>query len=140
MQPSADWSRFRRMQTSLAVAGALALAACALDALRVSHAPSLARTAVVSVGILAVTVASALLIPPLRRRLRGHLMTSYRSGFGQGLVSVSVGLTVILGAAAFLLWRIHTEADPGAAFAAFAAGLGLLIAQVVLVSGPEEDF
>jgi hypothetical protein len=128
------------MQTSLALAAILAYAACALEAMRMPHTPNLPRTAVFSAGFFALTLAAALWIPVLRTAVQGHLLASYRTGFGQGLVSVSVSLTIILAAAAFLLWRIHGPDDPAPAFSAFAAGIGLLVAQVVLVRRLERAF
>ena len=121
------------MQISLALAAILAYAACVLEAWRLPHAPNLPRTAVFSAAFFVATVGAALWIPVLRTAVEAHLMTSYRTGFGQGLVSVAVSLTVILAAAAFLLWRIHGAGDPAPAFSAFAAGIGLLVAEVVLV-------
>jgi hypothetical protein len=133
METPSAWKKFRRMQTSLALAAILAYAACALEAWRLPHAPNLPRTAMFSAGFFMVTLAAALWVPMLRTAIQGHLMTSYRTGFGQGLVSVAVSLTIILAAAVFLLWRIHGPEDPAPAFSAFAAGIGLLVAQVVLV-------
>jgi hypothetical protein len=133
MAPSSAWKKFRRMQTSLALAAILAYAACALEAWRLPHAPNLPRTAVFSAGFFVATLATSLWVPVLRTAIEGHLMTSYRTGFGQGLVSVAVSLTIILAAATFLLWRIHGSGDPAPAFSAFAAGIGLLVAQAALV-------
>jgi hypothetical protein len=121
------------MQTSLALAAILAYAACALEAWRLPHPSNMPRTAAFSAGFFVVTLGAALCVPMLRTAIQAHLTTSYRTGFGQGLVSVAVSLTVILAAATFLLWRIHGAADPAPAFSAFAAGIGLLVAQVVLV-------
>jgi hypothetical protein len=121
------------MQTSLALAAILAYAACALEAWRLPHASNLPRTEVFSAAFFAATLCAAIWVPMLRAALEAHLMTSYRTGFGQGLVSVAVSLTVVLAAATFLLWRIHGSGDPAPAFSAFAAGIGLLVAQVVLV-------
>jgi hypothetical protein len=127
------------MQTSLALAAALAYAACALEAWRGPHAPGLARTMLFSLGFFAAALGATLFAPVLRIAIEGHLMTSYRTGFGQGLVSVAVGLTTILAAATFLFWRIHGAGDPAPAFSAFAAGIGLLVAQVVLVRKLERE-
>jgi len=52
---------------------------------------------------------------------------------------VAVSLTIILAAAVFLLWRIHGPDDPAPAFSAFAAGIGLLVAQVILVRRLERE-
>jgi hypothetical protein len=121
------------MQTSLALAAILGYAACALEAWRLPHPPNMPRTAVFSGAFFLVTLGAALWVPMLRTAIQAHLMTSYRTGFGQGLVSVAVSLSVILAAATFLLWRIHASGDPAPAFSAFAAGIGLLVAQVALV-------
>jgi hypothetical protein len=75
----------------------------------------------------------------LRSAIEAHLITSFRTGFGQGLISVAVSLTVILAAATFLLWRIEGSGDPAPAFSAFAAGIGLLVAQVLLVRRLERE-
>ncbi len=121
------------MHTSLALAAILAYAACAMEAWRLPHVANLPRTAAFSAFFFLGTLAATLWVPMLRNAIQLHLMTSYRTGFGQGLVSVAVSLTTILAAATFLLWRIHGSGDPAPAFSAFAAGIGLLVAQVVLV-------
>jgi hypothetical protein len=127
------------MQTSLVLAAALAFAACALEAWRMPSASNLPRTAAFSAGFFVMTLMAVLGVPMLRAAVERRLMTSYRTGFGQGLVSVAVSMTVILAAAAFVLWRIHGPADPAPAFAAFAAGIGLLAAQAVLVRTLERE-
>ena len=136
--PSA-WKTFRRMHIGLVLAGVLAWAACALEALRTPHVHSLARAGLFSAGFFGLTVAAVLWVPALRTAMKGHLLASYRTGFGQGLVSVTVSLTVILAAAVFLLWRVHGPRDPAPAFAAFAAGIGLLVAQAALIRQLERD-
>jgi hypothetical protein len=133
MATSSAWEKFRRMQTSLALAAMLAYASSALEAWRLPHTTNLVRTAAFSAGFCVATLVAALWVPVLRAAVETHLLTSYRTGFGQGLVSVAVSLTIILAAATFLLWRIHGPDDPAPAFSAFAAGIGLLIAQVLLV-------
>jgi hypothetical protein len=135
----AAWARFRRMQISLALAASLAYAACALEGWRRLGGAGLRGIVLLPGAVFGLTLAAALFVPPLRTAVSRHLLTSYRTGFGQGLVSVAVGLTVILAAAGFLLWRIHTPQDPAPAFSALAAGIGLLVAQVVLVRRLERD-
>jgi hypothetical protein len=139
METPSAWKKFRRMQTSLALASILAYAACALEASRLPQVPNLPRIAAFSAAFFLVTLVAALWIPMLRAAVQNHLMTSYRTGFGQGLVSVAVSLTVLLAAATFLLWRIHGRDDPSPAFSAFAAGSGLLVAQAVLVRRLERE-
>ena len=137
------WAKFRRMQTSLALVAILAYAAGALEAWRRLHFGNLQRTLVFPGTFMALSLCAALFLPALRIAISRHLLNSYRTGFGQSVISVLVGLGVILGAGGFLLWQIsgatHGGRDPGGAFSGFGAGIGLLIAQVVLVRRLERD-
>ena len=131
------------MQTSLALAAILAYAAGALEAWRTLQFGNPQRTLVFPGLFMALSLAGATLIPALRTAISRHLLNSYRTGFGQSVISVLVGLGVILGAGGFLLWQIHGAThggrDPGGAFSGFGAGIGLLVAQVVLIRRLERD-
>jgi hypothetical protein len=131
------------MQVSLALVGILAYAAGALEAWRLIPSGNPQRTAEFPGVFMALSLCAALFVPALRTAICRHLLTSYRTGFGQSVISVLVGLGVIVGAGGFLLWQIHAAAhggrDPGGAFSGFGAGIGLLLAQVVLVRRLERD-
>jgi hypothetical protein len=146
MSLSQSWRTFRRMQdTVLAVAG-LVYASAVVQAWRVLPGPGhlkLERTAIFPGLFLALSLAGALLAPPLRQALMRHLWISYRTGFGQSVISVLGGVGVLLGLAAFVFWQIHDGAHggryPGGAFSGYAAGIGLLAAESVLVRRIEAD-
>jgi hypothetical protein len=134
------------MQDSLAAAGGLAYAAGLVEAWRVlpfDYAVGVQRTLIFPGLFLTASFAAVVFIPVLRRAVSRHLLISYRTGFGQSVISVLVGLSVILGAGGFLFWRIHAALhggrDPGGAFSGFGAGIGLLMAQCVLVRRLERD-
>jgi hypothetical protein len=141
-----SWRNFRRMQhTTLAVA-MLIYAFSVLRAWQVpmvGHALKLARTALFPAAFLLVSLAAVLGVPMLRAALLRHLWASYRSGFGQSVISVLAGVGVMLVLAGFILWQVHQANQggryPGGAFSGYAAGIGLLIAQAILVRRMEAD-
>lgn len=127
------------MQVSLVLTGALVYAGGLAERVRLNRGLTpndVVHLLAIPAACLALTVAAVLLIPPLRRMIRGHLLASHRTGFGQSVISVVVGLGVIIAAGAFLIWRVQAAArggpDAAGAFSGFAAGLGLLLAQAVL--------
>jgi hypothetical protein len=89
------------------------------------------------------TLAIPLLAPPLRHMLKTHIWISFRTGFGQSVVSVLAVVLVLATAAAFIYFdtarSIHTGRFPQSAFSAYAAGLGVLLAQALLVRLIERD-
>ncbi len=134
------------MQNSLALSGLLAYAIGVMEAWRVmpgAAAAGLTRTVWIPGGFFLVSLGAVLLVRTLRELVRRHLLASYRSGFGQTIISVLAGLGVIIAAGGFLVWRIeiaaHGGRDPAGAFAGFGSGLGLLLAQALLTRGLERD-
>jgi hypothetical protein len=137
---------FRRMQDSLAVAAALIYAAAAVHAWRVlpdAGALKLQRFLLFPGLFLILSFCAVLFVPLLRAALSRHLLISYRTGFGQSVISVLVGVGVILAVAGFIFWQIHLAAHGaplrGGAFSGYAAGIGLLLAQTVIVRRLERD-
>jgi hypothetical protein len=137
---------FRRMQDTTLAVGALAYGAALVHAWRVLPGPSelkLQRTAIFPALFLTITPLAALLIPVLRATLTRHLWISYRTGFGQSVISVFGGVSVLIAACGFIFWQIHAAAHggryPGGAFSGYAAGIGLLLAQAILVRRIEAD-
>ncbi|MGI9170084.1 MAG: hypothetical protein ACR2FH_07920 [Caulobacteraceae bacterium] len=146
MAPRASWKTFRRMQDSLAAAAALIYAGAVLHAWRVlpsAGALRLQRTLIFPGLFLALSFAAALWIPPIRAAVSRHLWVSYRTGFGQSVISVLVGVGVVAAVAGFIFWQIHAALHggryPGGAFSGYAAGVGLLSAQALLVRRLEKD-
>jgi hypothetical protein len=146
MDERSSWLVFRRMQASVLAVGLLVYAGAALDAWQVlPRADGMRwRLTVLFPGVyLALTLVAALAIPAARRAITKHLWISYRTGFGQSVISVVVGLGLLVALAGLIVWQVHQLAhggtSPGGAFAGFGAGLGLLIAQVVLVRALEAD-
>jgi hypothetical protein len=109
----------------------------------VTETLKLLRTTVFPGAFLVASVGLVLFVPALSRLLTKHLWTSYRTGFGQSVISVIVGLGLMVVLAGLIVWQVHRlghgGTSPGGAFAGFGAGLGLLIAQVVLVRALEAD-
>lgn len=101
------------------------------------------RTVLLPGIFLALSLAAALLAPILRQALTRHLWISYRTGFGQSVISVLGGVGVLLALAGFVFWQINDAAHggryPGGAFSGYAAGIGLLVAQSILVRRIEGD-
>ena len=135
------------MQHTLIVVAGLIYAVAALEAWRRvpwrGQTLELLRTAVFPSAFLLVTVALILFVPVVSRLMTAHLWTSYRTGYGQSVISVLAGVGLILLLAGVMFWRIagaaHGGRDPAGALAAFASGLGLLIAQAVLLRRIEAD-
>ena len=144
MTDKAAWRVFRQMQTSVLSAGVLMYAAAALDAWQVlplSGDQKLRLTVLFPGGLLLLTLVVALALPAARRGIRRHLWLSFKTGFGQTLISVLVGLGLIVAVAGLIVWQVHHVATggtyPGGAFSGFGAGLGILLAQAILVRGLE---
>jgi hypothetical protein len=91
MDVSPAWRMFRRMQYSAFAAGALIYAAGAVHAWRVLPAApgvKLASMLLYPSLYFLVTLAVPLAAPPLRKLLRTHIWISFRTGFGQSVISV----------------------------------------------------
>ena len=144
MTDKAAWRVFRQMQTSVLAAGLLLYAMATLDAwqtLDLGPALKVRLTLLFPGGLMLLTLAAILAVPALRRAIRRHLWLSFNTGFGQTLISVLVGLGLIVAVAGLIVWQTHHVATggtyPGGAFSGFGAGLGVLLAQAILVRGLE---
>ncbi len=144
LKPS--WRIFRRMQsTAIAVAGLIYLVAAieAWGLAEPTYSVKLARIAVSPALCLIASCVTAMAVPPLRRMVLRHLWLSYRTGFGQSVTSVLVGVGVLIGLAGLIFWQTHKASQggpfPGGAFAGYAAGIGWLVAQRLLLRRIERD-
>ena len=140
------WTNFKRMEDITVAAAGLIYAAAAIRAFQLLPG-STAEVARWTLGWPALyLVASAglpLMIPAVRRGLARYVWMSFRAGFGQSPGSVLVGVALLLGAA-LLIYRemgniAHTGRYPANIFAAYAAGIGILIAQAILVRALERQ-
>ncbi len=134
------------MQGACLSTAALIYAAAVIQAWTVLPGSSmlkLQRTALFPGIFLGLSFLLAIAAPPVRRYLVNHLWLSYRTGFGQTVISVLGGIGVLLVVAGFIFWSVHVGASggkyPGSAFSGYAAGIGLLCAQTLLVRGIERD-
>jgi hypothetical protein len=146
MGVSPAWRMFRRMQYSAFTAGALIYAAAAVHAWRLLPGPSgikLERMVLWPGVLFLFTLVAPLATPPLRRALKTHIWISFRTGFGQSVVSVLAVVLVLVTAAAFIYFdtagATRSGRFPASAFSAYAAGVGVLLAQAVLVRRMERD-
>ena len=82
-----------------------------------------------------------LAIPPVKRWLARYVWMSFQAGFGQTPGSIVTGLVLLMGAALFIYWQVASVVRSGEyranVFAAYAAGIGILAAQAVLVRALE---
>jgi hypothetical protein len=128
------------MQASGVAFGALIYTAAALRGWEVLPPPPGATKAQLMVifpaAFFAFSMALPLLAPPLRRLLRRYVWMSFAAGFGQTVVSVIGGLGVLGVAAFFIFLQINGVEGggryPAGIFSAYAAGVGVLAAQLVL--------
>ncbi len=137
---------FRRMQYSAFAAAALIYAAAAVHAWAVlpsSQDVKVQRVLLYPGVMFLATLIIPLAIPPVRHMLKTHLWVSFRTGFGQSVVSVLAVVLVLAGLAGFIVVdttrAIHGGGFPSSAFSAYAAGVGVLLAQAILVRRIEND-
>src|SRR5260370_42110392 len=101
----ACWGMFGGMEYSAFAGGALIYAGGAVHAWAVLPAPpklKLEGMALWPALYFATTFAIPLLAPPVRHVLKTHIWISFRTGFGQSVVSVLAVVFVLAAAAAFL--------------------------------------
>lgn len=143
---SQPWRMFRRMQYSAFLAGALIYAAGAIHAWRVLGGGTgfkLFWLLVYPSAFFLLALVVPLAAPPIRRLLKTHIWISFRTGFGQSVVSVLAVVLVLAVAAAFIYLDTVGAARggrfPSSAFSAYAAGVGVLLAQAIMVRRIERD-
>ncbi|MEO8114482.1 MAG: hypothetical protein ABI655_08880 [Phenylobacterium sp.] len=140
------WRNFKRMQDMTVAAASLIYAAAAVHAYgQLPGGPALVLRWIVlwPAAYLGASLALPLVVRPLRRWLARYVWMSFQAGFGQTPGSILTGVVLLLGAGAFIYWQVGRAAggaQVGAnVFAAYAAGVGILAAQAVLVRTLETD-
>jgi hypothetical protein len=134
------WRNFRRTQYLTVAPAALIYAGAmlhALDRLPVPLKLSIQFTLVWPGAFALLSLALPLAIPPLRRILTRYVWMTFQAGFGQSVTSILTGVGLLGGAALFMYWQIAAAARggpyPAPVFSAYAAGIGILMAQAALV-------
>lgn len=138
------WRNFKRMQDLTVLIATLIYAGAVAHA--VGRLPG-GRLAVLTwtLGWPALFMAAGLLlplaIPPVKRWLARYVWMSFQAGFGQTPGSIVTGLVLLLGAALFIYWQVASVSRTGEyranVFCAYAAGIGILAAQAILVRALE---
>jgi hypothetical protein len=134
------WRNFKRMQDLTVIASSLIYAAAVIDALgRLPGGPDMVLrwSLLVPAAYLGFSMGIPLLAPPIKRWLMKYVWMSFKAGFGQSPASVVVGVALLLGAGLFIHEEVGRAARAGHVganvFSAYAAGIGILAAQAVLV-------
>jgi hypothetical protein len=140
------WRNFKRAQDGACLVASLIYAGAALHAWRVL--PGTVQTKLVffvaaPMIFLALTILLSLALQGLVRLLRRYVWMSYTAGFGQTPGSIIAGLGLLAFAALFIYLQIAGVAKggryPAGVFSGYAAGIGILIVQAVLVRSLERD-
>ena len=138
------WRNFKRMQDLTVVIAGLIYAGAVVHA--VGQLPGgldkvLRWTLLWPAFFLLAALVLPLAIGPVKRWLARYVWMSFQAGFGQTPGSVVMGLVLLLGAAMFIYWQVASVAASGRyqanVFAAYAAGIGILAAQAILVRALE---
>ena len=138
------WRDFRRMQDVAVGAAALIYAGAVVNAFRVlpGGVELIAQRTLIWPGVfLIASLAAPLLIAPLKRGLARYVWLSFQAGFGQTPLSVLTGVGLLAAAALFIYWQVWAVGQggryPAGVFSGYAAGIGILAAQAVLVRALE---
>ncbi|MFL5296578.1 MAG: hypothetical protein ACJ798_09390 [Phenylobacterium sp.] len=139
------WRNFKRMQDLTVAAASLIYAAAVVNAvgrLPGGEAMVLRWTLLWPAAFLGFSLGIPLLIAPLKRWLAKYVWLSFQAGFGQTPGSVVVGIGLLLGAGLFIWRQVSHAAATGQVgvnvFACYAAGIGILAAQAILVRALEQ--
>ena len=140
------WRNFKRMQLSACLFGFLIYALAVVRAFDALPGEA-GLKAFVFLGapfaFFSMTLAAVFTAGPIRRMLKRYVWTTFVAGFGQTPISVAGGLGVLAAAAGFIFLQIHRfDAGgryPAGIFSAYAAGVGLLVAQTLLCRALERE-
>jgi hypothetical protein len=146
MALSLAWRNFRRMQDLTLGFACLALLADAILAWPV--VPGTLGLKVIFIVLfpafyLTLVAACGLLIAPLRDFITRFVWITFRTGFGQSVISVLIPFAVLAAITAYTWWVAAHAASggqyPAGVFSGFGAGIGLLIVQAVITHRIERD-
>ncbi|MCW5758657.1 MAG: hypothetical protein KIS90_02665 [Phenylobacterium sp.] len=134
------WRNFKRTQDLTVATALLIYAGAVVNAFgRLPGEPLLIaqRTLVWPAVFLSLSLALPLVVGAIRRSLARYVWMSFHAGFGQTASSILWGVALLGGAAALIYWQIGAAAAggryPAGVFSGYAAGIGILAAQAILV-------
>jgi hypothetical protein len=134
------------MQDCACLFASLIYAGAVLHAWRVLPGPDQTKlifTLAAPLIFLSLVVLLPLAIAGLRRQLLRYVWMSFNAGFGQTPGSIISGLGLLAFAAVFIYLQIAGVAKggryPAGVFSGYAAGIGILFVQAVLVRSLERD-
>ena len=138
------WVNFKRMQDVAVAAASLIYAGAVLRAFQTLPGGLeliVQRTLIWPAMFLVLSLAIPLVVRPLRRMLGRYVWMSYEAGFGQTPASVLSGIGLLAGAALFIYWQVaaasHGGRYPAGVFSGYGAGIGIMLAQALLVRSLE---
>jgi hypothetical protein len=134
------WRNFRRMQDMTVATAALIYAGAVLHAFDRLPGPVVLitqRTLVWPGIFLLLSLGLPLAVGAMRRPLAKWVWMSFQAGFGQTAGSILSGVGLLSGAALLMYWQVSSAANggryPAGVFSGYAAGIGILAAQAMLV-------
>jgi hypothetical protein len=138
------WRNFKRMQDLTVAAASLIYAGAVVHAfgrLPGGSGMALRWTLLWPAVFLIASLVIPLAVPALKRWLARYVWMSFQAGFGQTPGSIVTGVALLLGAGLFIYWQVARAGQTGQVganvFSAYAAGIGILAAQAVLVRALE---
>lgn len=134
------WRNFKRMQDLTVAAAVLIYAAGAVRAFALlgERADLVVEWILVWPAFyLSASLTGPLLVPVVRRWLAKYVWMSFQAGFGQTPVSIVTGMALLMAAGLLIYRQVADVAATGQVganvFSAYAAGIGVLGAQAILV-------
>lgn len=134
------WRNFKRTEDFSIAAAALIYAGAvvhAFDRLPGGWELIVQRTLIWPGICLLLAIAVPLAVGPFRRGLTQYVWMSFEAGFGQRPSSILAGVGLLASAALFIYWQVSSAAYggryPAGVFSGYAAGIGILIVQALLV-------
>lgn len=138
------WRNFKRMQDLTVAAAGLIYAGAVVHAigrLPGGTATVVRWTLLWPAVFLMASLVVPLIVPTLKRWLAKYVWMSFLAGFGQTPGSIVTGVALLMGAGLFIYWQVAKVAASGDyranVFSAYAAGIGILAAQAILVRALE---
>jgi hypothetical protein len=134
------WRNFKRTEDLTVVTAALIYAGAVVHAFNrlPGETALITQRTLIWPGIfLSLSLSLPLALGVIRRPLTRYVWMSFKAGFGQTVVSILSGVVLLLAAAAFMYWQVAAAANggryPAGIFSGYAAGIGILAAQALLV-------